>query len=75
MRAIHRAPLTPTPCEPLDRLYCTATRPRLQTRAQMILLVAEQGLEAPQIARIVREREATVRRCLKHWRAEGLERL
>jgi transposase len=41
----------------------------------MILLAAEQGLKVPQIARIVREREATVLRWLTRDRAEGLEGL
>jgi transposase len=41
----------------------------------MILLSAEQGLKVPQIARIVRESEATVLRWLKRYRAEGLEGL
>jgi transposase len=39
----------------------------------MILLAAEQGLKVPQIARIVREREATVLRWLTRYRAEGME--
>ena len=41
----------------------------------MILLAAEQGLKVPQIARIVRESEATVLRWLKRYRAEGIEGL
>jgi transposase len=41
----------------------------------MILLAAEQGLKVAQIARIVRESEATVLRWLKRYRAEGLEGL
>jgi hypothetical protein len=73
MRAIHIPPLTPTPRELLDRLYRTTKVPRLRTRAQMILLAAEQGLKVPQIAPIVRESEATVLRWLKRYRAEGIE--
>jgi transposase len=61
--------------EPLDHLYRTTQVPRLRTRAQMILLAAAQGLRVPQIARIVRESEATVLRWLKRYRAEGLEGL
>ena len=49
--------------------------PRLRTRAQMILLAAEQGRKVPQIAAIVRESEATVLRWLKRYLAEGLEGL
>jgi transposase len=67
--------MTPTQREQLDRLYRTTKVPRLRTRAQMILLAAEQGLKVPQIARIVRESEATVLRWLKRYRAEGLEGL
>ncbi len=59
----------------LDQLYRTTTAPRLRTRAQMVLLSAEQGLKVPQIAVIVRESEATVLRWLKRYRAEGLEGL
>jgi transposase len=75
MRAIQLPPLTPTQREQLDQLYRTTTVPRLRTRAQMILLAAEQGLKVPQIAPIVRESEATVLRWLKRYRAEGLEGL
>lgn len=59
----------------LDQLYRTTKAPRLRTRAQMVLLSAEQGLKVPQIAVIVRESEATVLRWLKRYRAEGLEGL
>jgi transposase len=75
MRPIHLPPRPPTQREELDRLYRTTKVPRLRTRAQMVLLAAEQGLKAPQIARIVRESEATVLRWLKRYRAEGLEGL
>jgi transposase len=67
--------MTPTQRAQLDRLYRTTKVPRLRTRAQMILLAAEQGLRVPQIAAIVREREATVLRWLKRYLAEGLEGL
>lgn len=67
--------MTPTETKQLDRLYRTTKVPRLRTRAQMILLAAEQGLKVAQIARIVRESEATVLRWLKRYRAEGPEGL
>jgi transposase len=67
--------MTPMQTEQLDRLYRTTKVPRLRTRAQMILLAAEQGLKVAQIARIVRESEATVLRWLKRYQAEGLEGL
>jgi transposase len=75
MRPIYLPPMTPMQGEQLDRLYRTTKVPRLRTRAQMILLAAEQGLKVPQIARIVRESEATVLRWLKRYRAEGIEGL
>jgi transposase len=49
--------------------------PRLRTSAQMVFLAAEQGLKVLQIARIVRESEATVLRWLKRYLAEGTEGL
>jgi transposase len=75
MRPIQLPPMTPTQREQLDRLYHTTKVPRLRTRAPMVLLAAEQGLKVLQIARIVREREATVLRWLKRYLAEGLEGL
>ncbi len=75
MRAIQLSPLTSTQRAQLDQLYRTTKVPRLRTRAQMILLAAEQGLRVPQIALIVRESEATVLRWLKRYLAEGLEGL
>jgi len=67
--------MTPTQSEQLDRLYRTTKASRMRTRAQMILLAAEQGLKVPQIAAIVRESEAAVLRWLKRYLAEGLESL
>jgi transposase len=75
MRPICIPPLTPTQSKQLDQLYRTTKTPRLRTRAQMILLAAEQGLKVPHIALIVRESEATVLRWLKRYRAEGIEGL
>ena len=75
MRPIQLPPMTLMQREQLDRLYRTTKVPRLRTRAQMILLAAEQGLRVPQIAAIVRESEATVLRWLKCYRAEDLEGL
>lgn len=59
----------------LDELYHTTRDVRLRTRAQIILLAAEQRLIAPQIAAIVRTAEETVRRWLKRYRAEGINGL
>jgi transposase len=56
----------------LDALYRTTRAVRLRTRAQMVLLAAEQHLTAAAIAAIVRESEETVRRWLKRYQAEGV---
>ena len=57
----------------LDHLYHATRDVRLRTRAQIILLAAEQRLVAPQIAAIVRTAEETVRRWLKRYQAEGID--
>jgi transposase len=75
MKPIQVPPLMPMQHTELDSLYRTTKAPRLRTRAQMILLSAEQGLKVPQIAAIVRESEATVLRWLKRYVAEGIEGL
>lgn len=67
--------LSPEQRAELDTLYRTTRDARLRTRAQMILLSAEQGLTAPAIAAIVREDESTVLRWLKRFAAEGCEGL
>ena len=59
----------------LETLYRKTKLPRLRTRAQMVLLAADQGLNAPAIAAIVRESDDTVGRWLKRYVAEGLEGL
>ena len=59
----------------LDKLYRHSKTSRLRTRAQMVLLTAEQQRKAPEIATIVRESEVTVQRWLKRYLAEGVERL
>ncbi len=59
----------------LDEVYRHTRDVRLRTRAQMVLLAAEQHLAAPAIAAIVRESEETVRRWLKRYQAEGVEGL
>ena len=61
--------------EALEKLYRTTRDVRLRTRAQMILLAAEQRLTAPAIAAIVREDDQTVRNWLKRYLAEGIEGL
>lgn len=72
---IQLAPLTPVQIEELHTLYRTTKDVRLRTRAQMILLAAEQGMRAPTIASIVRENDQTIRNWLKRYSAEGIEGL
>jgi transposase len=59
----------------LDDLYHHSKSSRLRTRAQMVLLSAEQQMKVGQIATIVRESEATVLRWLKRYIAEGVNGL
>ena len=54
--------LTPEQHGALDGRYHATRDVRVRTRAQMVLLAAEQHLSAAGIAAIVREREETVRR-------------
>jgi len=75
MKAIRVPPLTELQRAELDALYRTTKKPRLRTRAQMVLLSAEQGLKATEIALIVRECDDTVLRWLKRYLAEGVNGL
>ncbi len=75
MKPIHIPPLNDTQRAELETLYRKTKLPRLRTRAQMVLLSAEQGLKVVAIAAIVRESEDTVVRWLKRYRAEGVEGL
>jgi transposase len=59
----------------LDGLYRGTRDVRVRTRAQMVLLAAEQGLVAAEIAAIVRQDEETVRRWFARYLAEGVEGL
>jgi transposase len=64
--------LSPEAIAELDQLYRTTRDVRLRLRAQIVLLAAEQGLLAPEIAKIVRSDEETVRSWLKRYVAEGV---
>ncbi len=75
MRPIEITALSPAALAELDELYRGTRLVRLRTRAQMVLLAAEQRLTAAAIAATVRESEETVRRWLKRSRAEGIEGL
>lgn len=68
-------PLTEEQQAALERLYRKTDIPRVRTRAQMVLLSAEQGLKAEEIAKIVRESSVTVLTWLKRYIAEGVEGL
>ena len=59
----------------LEELYQKTKTLRYRTRAQIVLLSAEQGLKAEEIAQIVRESHMTVLRWLKRYLAEGIEGL
>ena len=59
----------------LFRANSGACDERVRTRAQMVLLAAEQGLVAAESAPIVRQDEETVRRWLARYPAEGIEGL
>jgi len=69
------SPLTAEEVEALDTLYRSTKDVRVRTRAQIILLAGEQRMIAPDIARIVRTDDQTVRNWFKRWGAEGIEGL
>jgi transposase len=75
MKPIRIPTLSPEQLDALETLYRTTREARLRTRAQMVLLAAEQRLTAAEIAEIVRASEETVRRWLKRYLAEGVEGL
>lgn len=74
-KAVRVEPLTEEQRAELDHLYRKTDKPRIRTRAQMVLLSAEQGLKAEEIAVIVRESAVTVLTWLKRYTAEGIEAL
>ena len=74
-KAIRISGLTEEQRVALEQLYRKTKLPRVRTRAQMILLSAEQGLKAEEIAGIVRESAVTVLTWLKRYLAEGIEGL
>ena len=59
----------------LDHANRTAKDGRLRIRALIVLLAAERGMVAAEIAAVVRMHEETVRRWLVRYQAEGLEGL
>ena len=72
MKPIELRTITPEELTQLDELYRRTKNVRVRNRAQMILLSAEEKMVAPQIAKIVRQDEQTVRRWMKRFNAEGV---
>lgn len=75
MKPIEVRPLTTAELTQLDELYRRTKNVRIHNRVQMILLSAEGKMTAPQIAKIVRQDEQTVRRWMKRFNAEGISGL
>lgn len=75
MKPIEVEALTEEELTQLDELYRQTKNVRVRNRAQMILLGAEEKMTAPQIAKIVRQDEQTVRRWIKRFNAEGINGL
>jgi DDE superfamily endonuclease/Winged helix-turn helix len=75
MRPIRLDDLSAEQLRELDRLYDTTRDARVRTRAQMVLLAAERGLVAAEIAAFVPQDEETARRWFARYLAEGVEGL
>jgi transposase len=75
MRPITLPPLSDEELDDLKALYDKTSVPRLRTRAQIILLAAEKGMVAQELAGIVRMSDQAVRTWLKGYQAEGIEGL
>ena len=74
-KEIYVPPLSERQRAELDQLYRKTEVPRVRTRAQMVLLSAEQKLKAEEIAEVVRESSVTVLRWLHRYISEGIEGL
>jgi transposase len=68
-------PLSEQQIDELNQLYRKTEPPRVRNRAQMVLLSAEKGLKAEEIAEIVRESSVTVLRWLHRYTSEGVRGL
>ncbi len=75
MKPLEMPALTAEQIDAVATLYRTTYNVRLRTRAQMVLLAAEQHLGIREIATIVPECEGTVRCWLKRYSAHGIEGL
>jgi len=75
MKEIRLPALTTEAIDELDVLYRTTKDVRIRLRAQIILLAAEKGMNAREIAEIVRKDDETVRIWLQRYQAEGIQGL
>jgi transposase len=75
MKTLKISNLSQNAIRELDCLYRTTRDAQLRTRVNIVLLAAEKGLIAAEIAEIVRADEQTVRRWLKRYQARGLDGL
>ena len=75
MCALHLDKLNVDQLRELDELYRATRDDRVRTRAQMILLLAEQDLVVSEVAAIVRESVETVRPWGHRYQAEGIDGL
>lgn len=64
--------ISPEELNELETLYRQTKAVRIRERTQIILLAAEQGLTAPEIAVIVRRNDQTVRSWIRRFNAEGI---
>jgi transposase len=75
MKPIELSVLDQTEFNELNDLYHQTKEARIRTRVQIILLAAEQKMGVPQIAKIIRKDDQTVRRWIKRYNAEGIKAL
>ncbi len=75
MRPIRLDALSPEQLRRLDELYHATRDVRVRTRAQVVLLAAERGMVAAEIAAVARQDEETARRWFARYLAEGIEGL
>jgi len=75
MKPITVRPITDEELTALDELYRRTKVVRIRTRVQMVLLAVDAKMTAPQMAKIVRQDEQTVRRWLKRFNQEGINGL
>jgi transposase len=64
--------LSPRQLAEVDNCYRMTRSIRVRTRAQMVLLSAEQHLVPHQSTSVVRKDEQTVRRWIRRYQAEGI---